>query len=85
MLTYLCLLLPMKLNQTTMKTLNEKLQIKLDFIRERSKENLKQAALLKDTYKGEGLYDRGLCKGYGQGYALAAEWIQEILDDNNEK
>ena len=64
----------------TMKTQNEKLQFQLDFIRERSKENLKQAAFLKDIHKGEGLYIRGLCKGYGDAFALTAKWIQEIID-----
>ena len=63
-----------------MKTLNEKIQSKLDFIIERSKENLKQAALLKNVHKGEDLFYRGLYKGYGDAYALTAEWIQDIID-----
>ena len=68
----------------TTKTQNEKLQCKLDFIRERSKENLKQAALLKDVHKGEDLFNRGLCKGYGEAYGLSAGWIQDIIDNDDE-
>ena len=60
-----------------MKTLNEKLQYKLDFIRERSKENLKMANGAKGN---ESLHYRGLSKGYADAFELAAEWIQEIID-----
>ena len=64
----------MKLNQTTMRTQNEKLQRLVNSIKDSSKVNSRLAKSASEDHS------KGLFKGYADAYELTAGWIQKIID-----